>query len=114
MGRSKWLWILTMELSDEAIQKLIEKTQEDNNIIRIGVTSGGCAGYEYIFDYESRINDDDTLFDYGKFSIVINRLSLPFFANATLDYVYEGINEQFKIINPDESASCGCGVSVSF
>lgn len=115
MGRPKWLWILKMiELTDEAIKRLIEKTKDGNDTIRIGVTGGGCAGFEYIFDYESTVRSNDHVYDYGKFNIVIDDLSLPYFTDATLDYVIEGINEQFKIINPAEKSSCGCGVSVQF
>ena len=62
----------------------------------------------------ARVNSDDHVFDYGHFKVVIDSLSLPYLADATLDYVYEGINEQFKIINPKEVSSCGCGVSVQF
>tara|TARA_B110000444_G_scaffold202021_1_gene194149 strand:+ start:171 stop:482 length:312 start_codon:yes stop_codon:yes gene_type:complete len=103
-----------MELTDAAIKQLIEKTKNGNDTIRIGLTGGGCAGFEYIFDYESRVNGNDHVFDYGKFTIVIDDLSLPYFVDATLDYIIEGINEQFKIINPAEKSSCGCGISVQF
>ena len=106
--------IINMELTNDAIQKLVEKTDEKNNTIRVGLTGGGCAGFEYIFDYASGIHDDDKVWDYGKFRIVIDSMSLPFLSDATLDYVKEGINEQFKIINPQETASCGCGISVQF
>ena len=99
-----------MELTDAAIKQLIEKTKNGNDTIRIGLTGGGCAGFEYIFDYESRVNGNDHVFDYGKFTIVIDDLSLPYFVDATLDYIIEGINEQFKIINPAEKSSCGCGI----
>ena len=103
-----------IEITNEAITKLIQKTKGKSNTIRIGVTGGGCAGFEYIFDYESSVNSNDHVFDYGKFTIVIDDLSLPYFKDATLDYIIEGINEQFKIINPAEKSSCGCGVSVQF
>lgn len=103
-----------IELTNEAIEKLIQKTKDGNDTIRIGLTGGGCAGFEYIFDYESQVNSDDHVYDYGKFTIVIDDLSLPYFKDATLDYIIEGINEQFKIINPAEKSSCGCGVSVQF
>lgn len=103
-----------MELTDAAIKQLIEKTKNGNDTIRIGLTGGGCAGFEYVFDYESEILPEDHVFDYGKFTIVIDDLSLPYFDNATLDYIIEGINEQFKIINPAEKSSCGCGISVQF
>ena len=103
-----------MEITNEAIKKLIEKTQGEYNIIRIGVTGGGCAGYEYIFDYESEIHGDDHVFDYGSFTVVIDSNSLPYLSEATLDYIVMGINESFKILNPKETVSCGCGVSVGF
>ena len=31
-----------------------------------------------------------------------------------LDYQKEGLNEVFKFINPKETSSCGCGVSINF
>ena len=39
-------------------------------------------------------------------------ISLPFLNGSTLDFQREGLNEFFKIINPNEVSSCGCGVSV--
>ena len=42
-----------MELTNEAVQRLIDKTSNGRDTIRIGLTGGGCAGYEYIFNYES-------------------------------------------------------------
>ena len=56
----------------------------------------------------------DVAFDYGKFSIVINEESLPYLEECTLDWTKEGLNEYFKIINPKEISSCGCGVSIGF
>ena len=103
-----------MELTNEAIEKLVLKTNGTHDTIRIGVSGGGCAGYEYVFAFESTIYDDDHVYDYGTFNIVIDDNSMPYLKDATLDYVVEGIQEQFKIINPLEKSSCGCGVSVQF
>ena len=116
MGRPKWLWILTMlELSDEAISQAIKRCEDNGrDTIRIGITSGGCVGFEYVFEFAEDVNPNDHILDYGKFKIVINEVSIPYLENATLEYIIEGLNEQFKIYNPDETASCGCGVSISF
>jgi len=104
-----------IELTDEAISAAIKKTENyGRNDIRLGVTSGGCVGYEYIIEFADEISDDDHILDYGKFTLVINPISIPFLEGSTLDYIYEGINESFKIINPKETAACGCGVSISF
>ena len=103
-----------MEITNAAIEKLISKTNPKLDKIRIGLTGGGCAGFEYIFAYESKVNGDDHVFDYGSFHILIDDLSMPYLEKATLDYVVEGIQEQFKIINPAEKSACGCGISVQF
>ena len=102
-----------IELTDEAITKAMERCSNEKNI-RLGVTGGGCAGFEYVIEYAYNINPDDNVVDYGKFKILVNHASTPFLQGSTLDYIKEGINEYFKIINPNEVSSCGCGVSVQF
>lgn len=104
-----------MELTDAAISKAIERTAGSQpSYIRLGVTAGGCVGFEYIIEYANKINNDDIVTDYGKFKIVIDKLSESYLKDATLDWIKEGLNESFRIINPNETASCGCGVSIGF
>lgn len=99
-----------IEVTDIAIQKLVERNVAN---VRLGVTGGGCAGYEYIFA-EDILREEDEVLDYGKFNFLIDRQSRPYLSGMTLDYVKEGLNEFFKFINPNEQSSCGCGVSVQF
>lgn len=104
-----------LELTDAAITEAVSKTQNDGrDTIRIGVTGGGCTGFKYVFRFAGTIHSSDHILDYGKFSIVIDEDSLPLLEEAILDFVQEGLNQSFKIINPKETASCGCGVSISF
>ena len=56
----------------------------------------------------------DKLVDYGKFNVVLDEMSVPYLSGSTLDWVKDGLNEYFKIINPKEVSSCGCGVSIQF
>ena len=99
-----------IEVTDIAITKLFSRNVKN---VRLGITGGGCAGYEYIFA-EDNIKDGDEVLDYGKFNLLIDRMSQPYLSGMTLDYVKEGINEFFKFLNPNEQSSCGCGVSVQF
>ena len=104
-----------LELTDAAVCQAIKRTEsEGRDTIRVGVTAGGCVGFEYLFEFDDVIDSSDHILDFGKFKIVINEVSIPYLENATLDYIKEGINEQFKIFNPAETASCGCGVSIGF
>jgi iron-sulfur cluster assembly protein len=105
-----------IEITNEAITKILEKQKEEKfSAIRLGITGGGCAGFEYIFDRcNDGISDEDVRLDYGKFAVIIDKVSLPYLYGMTLDFQKEGLNEVFKFINPKETASCGCGVSINF
>ena len=42
---------VNIELTDSAIIQLVKKAEEKGfSEIRLGITGGGCNGYEYIFD----------------------------------------------------------------
>ena len=105
-----------IEVTDEAITKILEKQRKEKfSGIRLGITGGGCAGFEYVFDRtNSAPSQEDVELDYGKFRILINKLSIPYLVGMTLDFQKEGLNELFKFINPKEQSSFGCGVSINF
>ena len=68
-----------IEITNEAITKILEKQgKESFDAIRLGITGGGCAGFEYIFDScNDSISDEDVRLDYGKFAVIINKISIP-------------------------------------
>ena len=105
-----------IEITNEAITKILEKQRKEGfEAIRLGITGGGCAGFEYIFDScNDSTSDENVRLDFGKFSVLIDKMSVPYLVGMTLDYRKEGLNEVFKFINPKEQSSCGCGVSINF
>ena len=46
-------------------------------------------------------------------AVVVDPVSLPFLAGATIDFADELIGARFTIDNPNASSSCGCGTSFS-
>ena len=106
---------VNIELTDSAISQLLERTDARGvSEIRLGITGGGCGGYEYIFDYNTTNDPSDQVIDFGKFTIHIDNISRPYLNNLVLDYVKKGINEEFTFENPNVQATCGCGVSMTF
>lgn len=104
-----------IEITDAAFDKAVSKvSRAKSKGIRIALTSGGCAGMQYKFTYCASPDIGDVVIDYGPINFYIDETSKPYLDGATLDYVYEGINEEFKIYNPNETGSCGCGVSAYF
>lgn len=84
-----------------------EKGVEDLKL-RIIVKAGGCSGFEYLFDLDSSVNDDDIVFEDR---VVIDETSLSILDGSVLDYVEELIGSDFKINNPNAVSGCGCGQS---
>ena len=99
----------------ESAQNHINKIliSENSQYFRITVLGGGCAGFQYKFDFTQNVNDDDIVFEYKNAKVLIDRTSLEFIKGSKIDYVQELIGSSFKIINPQASSSCGCGTSFS-
>jgi iron-sulfur cluster assembly accessory protein len=105
----------TVSLSASAAKQIntILASQSDASLLRIGVVGGGCSGFSYTFDLETKINDDDLVLERDGARVAIDEASLPFLENAEIDYVDELIGASFKIHNPNATAACGCGTSFS-
>jgi len=103
-----------IEITEDAqnyIGSLIKKDESD--YFRITVLGGGCAGFQYKFDFEKKMNDDDILIKTNKISVLIDKTSLELINGSKIDYVDELIGSSFKVTNPKASSSCGCGTSFS-
>ena len=104
-----------IEITDEAFLQAVDRVQrEQSKGIRLALKGGGCAGFEYVMSYCSDPLPGDEIVDYGPVVFYIDQESKPYLDGAQLDYVKQGINEQFEFNNPNETGSCGCGVSAYF
>ncbi|MBI1418325.1 MAG: iron-sulfur cluster assembly accessory protein [Limimaricola sp.] len=80
--------------------------------LRIAVEGGGCSGFQYDIALDDPKDDDLVLQGEGE-TVVIDSVSLPFLAGATIDFTEELIGARFAIDNPNATSSCGCGTSFS-
>jgi len=103
-----------IEITSNAQEHIASILKKDSSIyFRITVLGGGCAGFQYKFDFENLKNDDDILIEKDKINVVIDKTSMELIKNSKIDYVHELIGSSFKITNPQASSSCGCGTSFS-
>tara|TARA_Y100000590_G_scaffold186701_1_gene212721 strand:+ start:2132 stop:2458 length:327 start_codon:yes stop_codon:yes gene_type:complete len=103
-----------IEITVSAQKHIASILSKDNiKFFRIAVLGGGCAGFQYKFDFENEINKDDILLKEDLISILIDTTSLELLKGSKIDYVNELIGSSFKVINPQASSSCGCGTSFS-
>ena len=103
-----------IEITDNAQEHIATVLKKDSaKYFRITVLGGGCAGFQYKFDFDNNKNKDDILFETNKVSVIVDPTSLELIKGSKIDYVKELIGSSFKIINPQASSSCGCGTSFS-
>ena len=103
-----------IEITDNAQEHIATVLKKDSaKYFRITVLGGGCAGFQYKFDFEKLKNDDDILIHNEKIDVIIDETSMELIQNSKIDYVHELIGSSFKITNPQATSSCGCGTSFS-
>ena len=105
---------LPPRVTDRAFARLAEIAgiSGDTRGLRVAVEGGGCSG----FQYDIRLDDpsgDDLILEKSGQRVLVDAISLPFLANAVIDYSDELIGARFVIENPNASSSCGCGTSFS-
>lgn len=103
-----------LTLSENAakrIRYLMEQENQPDAAVRVAVSGGGCAGFQYGFDFDTSVADDDFVFERDGARIVVDPLSLSFLQGSEVDYVEELIGASFQIAIPSASSSCSCGTS---
>jgi iron-sulfur cluster assembly accessory protein len=104
---------LPPKVTDRAFERLSEIGASGNGqALRVAVEGGGCSGFQYEIALDTPAEDDLVLEGHGE-RVVIDSVSLPFLADATIDFTEELIGARFVIDNPNATSSCGCGTSFS-
>lgn len=101
-------------LTERAAKRIAALKQQEGNpslMLRISVSSGGCSGFSYHFDLETKTEEGDLLFPHHGETLVIDDASLDLLAGSELDYVENLAGAMFVMKNPNATATCGCGTS---
>ena len=104
---------LPPKVTDRAFARLEEiGAGAQGKALRVAVEGGGCSGFQYDIKLDAAA-EDDLILTHGQEKVVIDEVSLPFLANAVIDFSEELIGARFTIENPNATSSCGCGTSFS-
>ena len=99
------------DLAASEISVVLARPKNDGRHIRIRVTKGGCAGYDYNVVLDDKIEDDDYVHDGEGFKVVADPFSLGLVRGSELDFNDELIGRGFILRNPNAEITCGCGTS---
>jgi iron-sulfur cluster assembly accessory protein len=96
----------------EKVASLLAQEGRDDLALRVAVQPGGCSGLRYQLFFDERSLDGDATQSYGdNVKVVVDRMSVPYLAGATIDFVDTIEKQGFTIDNPNAGGSCACGES---
>jgi iron-sulfur cluster assembly accessory protein len=102
--------ILTSIAAAKVSSLLAQEGREDLKL-RIAVQPGGCSGLRYQLYFDERDIDGDIEAEFGGVHVVTDKMSAPYLAGATIDFVDTIEKQGFTIDNPNATGSCACGDS---
>jgi iron-sulfur cluster assembly accessory protein len=104
--------VILTEPAAEKVASLLAQEGRDDLALRVAVQPGGCSGLRYQLFFDERSLDGDATQTYGdNVRVVVDRMSVPYLAGATIDFVDTIEKQGFTIDNPNAGGSCACGES---
>lgn len=105
---------LTPAASKEIKKIMLEQKVPDEVRIRVGVKGGGCAGFTYTFEFDSKKGKFDLEFESQGLTILADKKSLLYIKNTEIDWSYSLMDRGLKFNNPGAKSSCGCKTSFMY
>ncbi|GAA0532042.1 iron-sulfur cluster assembly accessory protein [Rhizomicrobium palustre] len=105
-----------VRLSDAAaarIQEIMENAEGKYLGLRVGVKNGGCAGMSYTMDYAESAEPLEEVIEDKGVKVFIDPKAILFLIGTEIDFVTEKLGARFVFNNPNQTAACGCGESVT-
>ena len=81
--------------------------------VRVGVTNGGCAGMSYTMDYAEAPQPFEEVVEDQGVKVFIDPKAIMFLIGTEMDFVSDKLAARFVFNNPNQTAACGCGESVT-
>lgn len=106
---------MNVTLTDKAadmISNTIEAQSLDNAYLAFYVSGGGCSGLQYGLALAEGEPEIDDIIVYDKnIKISVDFKSAKYVSGSIIDFQETTMGGGFKIENPNEQKSCGCGKS---
>ncbi|MCB1755028.1 MAG: iron-sulfur cluster assembly accessory protein [Gammaproteobacteria bacterium] len=105
--------LLLTDSARRAIGEFIKNADKPVAGLRVSVLSGGCSGMQYGMSLEASANSEDSVLSFGELKVFVDPESEKLLDGATVDFLETMEESGFRFINPNATASCGCGKSFS-
>ena len=103
--------ITLTETAAGKVKELLAEEGRDDIALRVAVQPGGCSGLRYAMYLDDQVSDKDQAEEQFGVRLVMDKMSVPYLSQATIDFVDSLEQSGFTIDNPAASGGCACGNS---
>jgi iron-sulfur cluster assembly accessory protein len=103
--------ITLTEAAAGKVKELLVEEGRDDIALRVAVSPGGCSGLRYAMYLDDQLTEKDETLDQFGVKIVVDKMSVPYLSQATVDFVDSLEQSGFTIDNPAAQGGCACGNS---
>jgi len=107
-----------ISFSEKAANKVLSimKDQKvtDDTRVRVGVKGGGCSGFTYTVDFETRKGKFDLEFESFGLNVLVDKKSHLYIKDTNIDWSDDLNDRGLKFNNPSAKGSCGCRTSFMY
>ena len=105
-----------VSISERAAARVAALIKQQGNPalkLRLTVSGGGCSGFQYGFDFDENQKPDDIVVERDGVTMLVDGMSLLYLMGSEVDFIEDLVGASFQVVNPNATASCGCGSSFS-
>ena len=93
------------------VKELLAEEGRNDIALRVAVQPGGCSGLRYAMYLDDQVSEKDQAEEQFGVRLVMDKMSVPYLSQATIDFVVTLELSGFTIDNPAASGGCSCGNS---
>ena len=105
---------VTIDVTDDAMAAMegAMANAEDGDVLVVSVLGGGCSGFMYDLQIQSRPDEEGWQFiSCDGVTVAVHDRDSVQLSGITLDFVNSLMGGGFKVINPNAQKACSCGKS---
>jgi iron-sulfur cluster assembly protein len=104
---------MSVSLTPSAAERVKQYLEQSPGAIGLSVSvrKSGCSGWTYALDIAKEAHADEQVFRSHGVDVRVPETALAQLEGTEIDFVSQGLNQQFQFKNPRVTGQCGCGES---
>ena len=104
---------MSVSLTPSAAERVKQYLEQTPGAIGLSVSvrKSGCSGWTYALDIAKEAHADEQVFRSHGVDVRVPDTALAQLEGTEIDFISQGLNQQFQFKNPRVTGQCGCGES---